>query len=1449
MDADSSQHSALIHALRGQNLVIEGPPGTGKSQTITNLIAAALVKGKTVLFVAEKLAALEVVRRRLDTCGLGFFCLELHSHKTPKDSLLSDLEQRIRAYKSFRDPRELDQQFAVVEEKKQLLSRYANLVNQQIDPLKATVFQIVWARDKAYQALTCDRELVSKVLLPVVLKYSPTDLAKTEQFLAVYARHLEAVLGVHEEIARHPWAWLRRPLAFAEAERILDLLTQFCRSVSKAVEYCGILETTASISLEGTLAGLGQVGHLLAALPVAQGSLHIHLLVPCRDPRVRTVFWAFLAEIEAANKAREAIGEATRDEGRSLLATTDDGPLNHALATLKALGFQDHAIEEIHGVLERSRIAQREITDSQRLFQGLVNLLGCDAFYSLDRLRLVLDTMQLIEDAPFDVLHLRRPSFQADGVGQIVREASEQSALLQQQQIDLGRDFDISHATTAYAADQLIKHAKVLEEAGFWQRLFGAEFRNAKRVHHTLALKPSALRRDQMAKDLRRIALHMESHQKFESSPLYRQALGDHFAGLATKWQDLGVLVQWYGDVFVKLSDHHSAAEMFRGVLFDSRLDRLKSLKSASASMVDQRGTLQAVRETLSTTLEGLPLAEPWSPSVAIHEVLPRLDDLNGKLSSSLEVLEVTGFHRHLALQDIPNYLLSVRAFRRYTDSVQSQTSIHSLLGHCYEGIETNVASITETLKFAEAIRACGIPSHTVEWILDENCISRLSDLRSWLQEVNRLAAELARLTSDLSEVSAAPEWAGALQEPLGTAFKRATDAIEHREDLTQWSFFIRVQAQSKDESLDRLTTLADGKAIEPHDLVQTFRYCFYNSLARGVFSERPELSELSGLTQEEIRKQFAKADKQTICLFRERAASIIDTRPVPAGNKSGPIGSWSELSLIGHEMGKQKRHIPIRQLVRRAARALQALKPCFMMGPLSVAQYLAPGQLKFDLLVMDEASQLKPEDAIGAIARSGQIVIVGDSMQLPPTNFFQRVLLDDENENSDDRAAVEEGESILDVARTLYQPVRRLRWHYRSQHHSLIAYSNREFYQNDLIVFPSSHHDVPNLGVKYRQVAGGVCENSRNPREASVVVEAVMDHMKDFPNETLGVVAMNRDQRELIEELVDQKLRSDPFAVSYQERMNSGPERFFIKNLENVQGDERDVIFISATYGPDSRGNQYQRFGPINGPNGHRRLNVLFTRAKKRTVVFSSLEPDKIQAGDGSSRGVRVLKEYLTFARTGIVEGAVETGDQPTNDFERSVGAVLNEKGYEVVYQVGVAGFFIDLAIRHPLRRGTFLLGIECDGAGYHSGRSARDRDRLRQEILENLGWKIHRVWSTDWFKSRDIEIKRLLGKIQDLLANDPEYAREKEKTQKVDSLRQQLVDLRELQIKPAYPQSPPERGLLRKTLLDEFVKKRPKTKEEWFRLISHDLRSGTESEQVGRYLEQVLSMIDASE
>lgn len=832
--------------------------------------------------------------------------------------------------------------------------------------------------------------------------------------------------------------------------------------------------------------------------------------------------------------------------------------------------------------------------------------------------------------------------------------------------------------------------------------------------------------------------------------------------------------------------------------------------------------------------------------SGSFDEILACHQKLAREVGNALRSVERAAIGDEVVLRDVKNILAAAGQCRSAISAVQGATDVPALVGGGYRGVNTDVGPIKYTVQCAESIASGSLPPKTAEWLLCREYGSRLVDLRTWLSGAQDCAGRFRAVAEELAALSGATFWNSNADNPWGSLQALAEYALQNREELGPWNRFLRVRIKRRESGLDKLTALAEARTLEPHELVPAFHFAFYNTLARSVFANHADLSQVTGVTQEQLQRQFATADREAIRLYSERVAAIIDQRQVPYGNQSGPVRTWTEMALVTNEINKQKRHIPIRQLIQRSANALVALKPCFMMGPLSVAQYLVPGQLKFDLVVMDEASQLKPEDAIGALARGGQIVIVGDPKQLPPTSFFQRVSIDAEDDIADNaRTAVEEGESILDVASTLFQPVRRLRWHYRSRHHSLIAFSNNEFYQRDLIIFPSAYHDEPSLGVKHHFVPDGVFENSRNPREAEVVVEAVLEHMRQHPDESLGVVTLNFEQRELVEELLDRRLREDPAAIAYQEKMTGGQESLFIKNLENVQGDERDVIFISTTYGADARGNQYQRFGPINGASGHRRLNVLFTRSKKRTVVFSSLDPERIQTTANSPWGVRALKQYLIFARTGILQQADDGADQPANDFERSVGAVLKENGYEIVPQVGVAGFFIDLGVKHPAKAGAYLLGIECDGASYHSGRSARDRDRLRQEILENLGWKIHRVWSTDWFNGRDGEIKRMLRHIEGLLENDPAYKLEKLKIGKIEALRQRLVTLRDEEIVPAFPDSPADKSLLRTDMLEEFIEKRPKTRDDWFRRIPQHFRADVDSKQVGKYLDRVLAII----
>ncbi len=548
------------------------------------------------------------------------------------------------------------------------------------------------------------------------------------------------------------------------------------------------------------------------------------------------------------------------------------------------------------------------------------------------------------------------------------------------------------------------------------------------------------------------------------------------------------------------------------------------------------------------------------------------------------------------------------------------------------------------------------------------------------------------------------------------------------------------------------MVSLVLSGAVSPESLPDCFEYLFCDTIVRRLFNEHGDLWGMSGITQDEVRRQFSSLDRSVMELNQLDMAYRSSRRHVPGGIRGSVVKEMTDLALIQHEISKQRAHIPIRQLMERAGRATQALKPCFMMSPMSVAQFLAPGRVTFDLVVMDEASQLRPEEALGAIGRGAQIVVVGDPKQLPPTSFFQRTL-DDEVED-DEKSTVAEGESILDTALTCYQPVRRLRWHYRSQHHSLIAFSNSEFYDEHLIVFPSAYHEYDDLGVKYMEVQG-VYENRRNALEAESVVNAVIKHIACCPGESLGVVTMNFEQRELIEELLYARLKGDSLSNAWIETKEETPEPFFIRNLENVQGDERDVIFISVTYGPDSKGNYYQRYAGVNTQSGHRRLNVLITRAKKRCVVFSSLDPDMIQTTASTPWGVRALKGYMQYAKNGIsASPVISPGAESSNEHEAAVGAVLKANGYDVVPQVGVSGYFIDLAVRHPTKPGTFLLGVEFDGKSYHSGRSVRDRDRLRQMTLENQGWKIHRIWSTDWFKNRNSEIDRLLKRVRTLEA-----------------------------------------------------------------------------------------------
>jgi very-short-patch-repair endonuclease len=578
--------------------------------------------------------------------------------------------------------------------------------------------------------------------------------------------------------------------------------------------------------------------------------------------------------------------------------------------------------------------------------------------------------------------------------------------------------------------------------------------------------------------------------------------------------------------------------------------------------------------------------------------------------------------------------------------------------------------------------------------------------------------------------------------------------------------------AGAKSECQNDLHGLIDAFAAATGgftDLAYALEALALRSLARQAYTRYGSvLGRFHGARLDDLRGRLARLDKEIILATRKdlRAKISAQARP-PRGIGTGRKSTWTDLALIANEVDKKKKHISVRELAGRASAALLELKPCWMMSPLAVAQYLPKHGFKFDLCIIDEASQMPPEEAIGALARSKRAMIVGDTNQLPPSNFFRKLIDNDgDDETGEDENVL--SESILELANATFRPARRLRWHYRSKHSGLIKFSNRLVYNDDLVVFPSPSEGIKGMGVDFRAVSG-LYKAGINPMEAQEMVRAAIDFMTSDPGRSLGIVTLNQKQRELIFEEMDIALNSNPAAMRYVEHWsthNDGLEEFFIKNLENVQGDERDVIFIGTVYGPEETGARVmQRFGPINGVAGKRRLNVLFTRAKQQIVTFSSMNASDITSEPTGNEGAYMLKRWLEYSATGVLESGEITYKEPDSDFEIFVMNQIRAIGCIPVAQVGVKGYSIDIGVKHPQWAHGFILGVECDGAAFHSSKSARDRDRLRQEVLEGLGWRLHRIWSTDWFANPAKQAEILRGVIEarftELRERESEFSR----------------------------------------------------------------------------------------
>ncbi|HHI80667.1 MAG TPA: DUF3320 domain-containing protein [Planctomycetes bacterium] len=644
-------------------------------------------------------------------------------------------------------------------------------------------------------------------------------------------------------------------------------------------------------------------------------------------------------------------------------------------------------------------------------------------------------------------------------------------------------------------------------------------------------------------------------------------------------------------------------------------------------------------------------------------------------------------------------------------------------------------------LALAEGVRILPFPSILAG-------LSELGDLpdraREALEALDALESHLSNLRGflelDFARSLGAPELSQLSLARLRGAVERWRAQLPLVEKGILWER--RLQALVELDLAD-LAELLRRESFDTENLRERFAFDYYRVWLDEVFLRRPELARFEGRHHRRVQERFGEEDRARIALAREEVRASHSARI--------PRGSGGAMGLIRHELSKKRRHLPIRRLLEKAGPAVQEIKPVFMMSPQSVAQFLPPGALRFDLLLMDEASQVRPVDALGAIARAEQCVIVGDECQLPPTQFFEAVEAD-EDPDEEGLGSARELESVLGLCTSKGMPRTMLRWHYRSRHESLIQVSNEEFYEGGLKIIPSPRPGDRELGLSFHFVEGGVFgrgKDRKNRVEAEVVADAVLEHAWAFPELSLGVGTFSVAQRDAILDALELRWRKHPeLRAFFREDL---AEPFFVKNLENIQGDERDVILVSVGYAPDEEGRLAMHFGPVSRDGGERRLNVLMTRARRRCVIYSSIRAADIDLGRAKSRGAQVLRRFLQEAETergfhsprGVSEGSLST-------LEQEVQKALEAEGLEIVPRVGVAGLFVDLGVRDPEERGAFLLGIELDGPAYRDAPWSRERDRLREEVLEHMGWRVLRLWSVDWFKDPEASKAWLLTKVR---------------------------------------------------------------------------------------------------
>jgi very-short-patch-repair endonuclease len=1357
LDADSSQHAAIEAAKRGASLVLDGPPGTGKSQTIANVIAEFLAAGKTVLFVSEKAAALEVVQRRLQDKGLGDFCLACHSHKANKREVVSELGRSLALpAEAFHDPNDELQRLY---EARGRLNEYVRELRIPRPPLGKTAYEV-------HGELARLAHLPSRSLCPV---------SQVLERDAAYLRHVENSLerlpdcrGVIENRDRHPWRGCCAPV-FSLSVRD-EVRHHFSRLV-EALGQAGVVAAALHRLSFGPSAPTW--AQWLGSLEAARSVLACPMVPPAwfaRDPR--PVAEAVVQLDDLTRAYRRGVG-ALPEFAPGVLQHADPGAL---METASGPAASRHLVHEAG---ETMRSMGQRLEGIGTSIRDLSRAVG-----TVDRAAKRVGELLRISLPPLPVKSLRKLAALAEHVVRMkpVRRSwwdggrrKELQTVVAKCQAE-ARDAQDTRAglagrlsPRAFARDSAMLAAEASRFRSFLARLRPRWWRSIRRQVAGWYMGETP-RTPALLDDLAQVASY---HRRLDYCDAVRAQYGADLLTGDDGEPDWGETLEALQSVdhLVELLGKKIPTALQEALSTNEGLER-PALSAAAQALGEQLGSLRQRLAALAGqyALVEVTDGEPYRVRIAAPELATWLEAQLASIGQEAAILErATGWLADG--RDVPAESWPARR-RALGELGKLRARIASLCGRIWPGqppggvedrdwaqLRAAAEALLDLLAKvrapvpAPAVRALTVPAARTEL---EEAVRQGDAVRNG--EIGASWQFLARLFDLGKAVSTGIVIEAAT---LGDLCLWLAARAEDADQLREWTQYCEVERELGRMGLSTVLAEVVSGRVKPEEAGRAFRARFLRLWLDAVYERVPALRTFTSDAQERLAEQFRELDRRSVASAAARVRAFQLSRPDrPRSGATDAPGS-SELGTLLREVNKKRRQLPLRKLFAVIPTLLPRLKPCLMMSPLAVSTYLGSSDLRFDLVIFDEASQVRPHDAICAVYRGRQLVVAGDQKQLPPTSFFERALEDEgfsSDDSEDEGGGLEDFESVLDICCTLGLPRRRLRWHYRSRREGLIAFANHFVYDNELVTFPSSHDVDGNPAVTFEYVSDGRwkagASGGFNAVEAQRTAELVIAHARERPRESLGVIAFSQRQQDCIYDKLERLRHDNPDLEDFFREDKDEP--FFVKNLENVQGDERNVIFLGIGYGPDESDPRRiaMRFGPLNRQGGERRLNVAVTRARQRMTVISSLSAEHIDLSRTGAVGARLLRAYLDYAQRGpeALRAAITRANDQDFDspFEQEVYDELTRRGLSLHRQVGCSGFRIDLAIVDPIVSGRYLLGVECDGATYHSSATARDRDRLRQEVLEGLGWRICRIWSTDWLRAREKQVGRVLAALE---------------------------------------------------------------------------------------------------